>query len=83
MTIHDHQYERPDLALSKRQRQCLYHILRGKSVVKTAKMLGLSPKTVESYIKTIKMKMQCHNKAQLIERSIEQGYVNINPFGEI
>ena len=70
----------PGIRLSKRQSQCLYHVLRGKSAVAIAKILGLSPKTVEYYIDEIKNKMRCQNKSELIEKSVERGYINVNPF---
>ena len=70
----------PGIRLSKRQSQCLYYVLRGKSAAAIAKILGLSPKTVEYYIDEIKNKMRCQNKSELIEKSIEKGYIEVNPF---
>ena len=72
----------PGIALSKRQSECLYHLLRGKSAVKIGKILGLSPKTVEYYIDEIKNKMGCSSKAEVIEKSIEKGYIEVNPFAK-
>lgn len=72
----------PGVALSKRQSQCLYHLLRGKSAASIAKILGLSPKTVEYYIDEIKNKMHCSTKAELIEKSIDKGFIDVNPFAK-
>lgn len=71
----------PGAALSRRQSQCLYYLLRGKSAAAIAKMLGLSPKTVEYYIEEIKNKMACRSKSEIIEESIERGYADIVPPG--
>lgn len=69
-----------DIKLSKRQSECLYYLLRGKSAVAIAKILKLSPKTVEYYIDEIKNKMRCRNKAELIEKAIDNGYIEFNPY---
>jgi DNA-binding CsgD family transcriptional regulator len=69
----------PALKLSKRQTQCLFYILRGKSASKIAKMLGLSTRTVESYIENLKDKMLCNNKEELIESAFKRGYFQIIP----
>lgn len=71
------------VALSRRQAQCLYYLLRGKSAAAIAGILGLSPRTVEYYIAEIKNKMACKNKSEVIEKSIERGYINIIPPGVI
>jgi steroid delta-isomerase-like uncharacterized protein len=51
--------------LTKRERECLECLLRGKTAKETATILGLSPRTVESYIETIKRKLKCSNKGEL------------------
>lgn len=78
----DKKFEHFGVVLSKRQSECLYYLLRGKSAVSIAKLLGLSPKTVEYYIDEIKNKMVCNNKAEVIEKAIEMGYIEVNPFAK-
>lgn len=63
---------------SKRQIQCLRYLLRGKSAVYIARMLALSPKTIEYYIDEIKFKMGCATKAEIIEKAIEKGYLMLS-----
>lgn len=72
-----------DIKLSKRQAQCLFYLLRGKTTKMIAKILQLSNRTVESYLEDIKDKMGCANKAQLIEKSIYLGFLEIIPPGII
>lgn len=72
-----------DIALSKRQAQCLFYVLRGKTCKMIAKILQLSPRTVESYLDDIKAKMGCLNKVQLIEKAIDLGFLEIIPPGII
>jgi DNA-binding CsgD family transcriptional regulator len=62
-----------DKHLSARQQECLYHLLRGKSAGTIAEILKLSKRTIESYIEEIKYKMHCASKAELIEKSIDEG----------
>jgi len=66
-----------NIALSERETQCLYYLLTGKSAASTAKLLGLSPKTVEYYIENVKLKMACNTREELIKKSIEKGYLVI------
>lgn len=56
---------------TKRESECLIHMLEGNTIVDTAKILGLSPRTVEFYVKNMKMKIGVTTKIQLLSR-IEQ-----------
>ena len=72
-----------DVSLSQRQSQCLFYLIRGKSTPMIASILGLSPRTIESYVEEIKNKMGCTKKSELIEKAIEQGCMEIIPRGII
>ncbi len=52
--------------LSNRQLACLYYVVAGLTNKEIGKKLGLSPKTVEHYIDTIKIKLDCSTRASLI-----------------
>ena len=65
--------------LSKRQMECLFFLLRGKTHKEIGGILGLSQRTVDSYIDEIKFKMNCFTQAQLIEKSIGEGLFNLIP----
>jgi DNA-binding CsgD family transcriptional regulator len=55
--------------LTERQLECLLHLVKGKSIKQIAKQLTLSPRTVEHYIETVKFKMKCESRAELIEKA--------------
>jgi DNA-binding CsgD family transcriptional regulator len=65
--------------LSEREMECLFFTLRGKSSKTIGKILNLSAKTVEYYIDQLKIKLNCKNKAELIEHALTNGYLNVLP----
>lgn len=65
--------------LTHRESECLFYMLRGKSAKGTAQILGLSSKTIEFYLQTLKSKFDCLSKSQLIEKAIALGYLNLLP----
>ena len=65
--------------LSMRELECLFFLLRGKTIKTIGQILRLSPRTVESYINQIKFKMGCSTRIELIEKAINEGYINILP----
>lgn len=52
--------------LTRRELDCAYHLILGKTNKEIAIVLGISPRTVEEYTNNIKRKMNCKNKAELI-----------------
>jgi len=67
------------IGISKRESECLFYLLRGKSVPEIAKILQLSKRTIESYINHIKTKMDCNTTTELCEKSITLGFLDIIP----
>jgi DNA-binding CsgD family transcriptional regulator len=61
--------------LSIRQQECLFWLVRGKTFEEIAKLLALSPRTIESYINSIKYKFGCYTKGQIIEKAIDSGFL--------
>lgn len=53
--------------LTKREFECLFWCVNGKTAKETARILSLSPRTVEDYIKNIKQKLGCESKIELID----------------
>lgn len=52
--------------LTKRELDCAYHLVLGKTYKEIAAIFELSPRTIEEYTNNIKRKMNCKNKAELI-----------------
>lgn len=55
------------LALSFREKQCLYMLARGNSAKTIAKSLSLSPRTIYFYIENMKKKVGYHKKNELVD----------------
>ncbi|MBY0500647.1 MAG: helix-turn-helix transcriptional regulator [Alphaproteobacteria bacterium] len=53
-------------SISRRQAECIHHLAHGKSIKEIAKLLNLSPRTVESYIAIIKTKIGGSTKLDLL-----------------
>lgn len=58
--------DNPDAYLTCREAQCMYYLLHGCTLMKTAEKLQLSHRTVEFYVKNIKMKLNLITKSELI-----------------
>ncbi len=59
--------------LSKRQHECIFHMLKGKTNAQIAKAMNLSTRTVETYIDNVKDKLLCPDKNQLIDKILHSG----------
>ena len=59
-------------ALSERESLCVFHLCKGFTMKEIAKITGLSPKTIETYIDRAKRKLKCKNKAELIAEFLKQ-----------
>lgn len=58
--------------LSERESLCVFHLCKGYTMKEIAKILGLSPKTIETYIDRAKQKFKCKNKAELISAYVRE-----------
>lgn len=56
------------IALTDREKQCLYYTLQGKSAKQIANMLGISYRTVETYLTKAKQKLEVRTKGELTFR---------------
>ena len=68
-----------DPVLTNRQMDCLYYFLRGKTAKETAVILRLSKRTVEFYLENLKNQFSCQTKAELIDKAISHGFMNVLP----
>lgn len=72
--------ENPEgIKLTGREEEILFYLLRGKSAKMIAKILGISPRTVEVHIDHLRFKFNCKTKNELFAKAVEQGYFNIIP----
>ena len=56
--------------LSKREQECLYHYVRGKSAREISHILPLSKRTIEHYLENVKLKLNVSKKSELIDKVI-------------
>jgi DNA-binding CsgD family transcriptional regulator len=68
-----------DISLSPRESEVLFLILRGKTAKLAAAAMGLSFRTVEQYLDTIKLKFGVHSKGELIDAAVGRGYMHYIP----
>jgi DNA-binding CsgD family transcriptional regulator len=65
--------------LSKRESESLFHLIHGKTIREIGEILGISQRTAEKYIVTLKEKLYCRSKSDLINKSIDLGLINLIP----
>lgn len=56
----------PDVYVTKREAESMFWIVQGLTIPQTARELNLSPRTVEFYVRNLKLKLNCDSKKQLI-----------------
>lgn len=57
----------PGAYFTRREAECMALLLKGKTVTTVAATLSLSPRTVEFYLKNMKIKVRCRTRYELIE----------------
>lgn len=62
--------------LTRREAECMVHLLRGKTVPSAAKAMNLSSRTVEYYVKNMKARLACPSKEALIEKVLKSDFLN-------
>lgn len=65
--------------ISKRELECLYNLLQGKSAKESARILNLSHRTVETHLENIKARFGILNRSQIIElaKTLSFNFFNI------
>lgn len=71
--------DRRDIELTPRQSQVLFFLLRGKTGVQVANILGISVRTFQEHLDLLKQKFRAQNKFELIDKAISNGYLNNIP----
>jgi len=59
--------EKNILRLSKREGECLIHLVNGLTMKKMASLMDVSIRTIETHINNIKIKTKCYNKSEIIQ----------------
>lgn len=57
----------PGVRFTRREVDCLQFLLEGKTIADTAVELGLSPRTVEYYVKNMRLKISARSKYDLLK----------------
>lgn len=58
------------IIFTKRERDCLPYLAQGLTYKHIGKMLGLSHRTVEAYVKSMRVKIGAASKKELIQKAI-------------
>lgn len=67
--------EYPEVYFTRREAECLVHLLKGKTINSTAISLGISRRTVEFYVKKMREKLKCNSKPELLEKVSETNFL--------
>lgn len=60
--------------LSKKESECLFFLIFGKTYKEIAEIQAVAPRTIIDHIERLKFKLRCNTKSELISRAIELGY---------
>lgn len=66
----------PSPALSPRERECLLWVSRGKSSVDIGQIVGLSPRTVDSYLEKACAKLRVRTRIEAVAVAVRAGLVD-------
>ena len=64
---------------SSLESECLFFLLRGKTLRQMGELLALSVSAVEKLVYRLKCQFNCFNKSELIAAAIDGGYLNMIP----
>lgn len=62
------------IKLSNQELECIAHLLNYKTIKEIAKKMSISPRTVETYLNNIKIKLNCDSKSDIITVLLQQGF---------
>ncbi len=63
--------EYPDVYLTKREAECIFWVVQDCTISETALKMQLSARTVEFYVKNMKLKLRCENKKKLVDKILQ------------
>lgn len=62
------------LKISKRQAECIFHLMQGNSAKETGSLLHLSQRTVETYLEHLKKKLNCRTKIDILNKICKKSF---------
>ena len=65
--------------LTRRELECFFHVIQGKTTKQIAQELKLSPRTVESYLDNVKFKLTLNSIPQVMEYAVANGLLSVSP----
>lgn len=66
-----------NIPLSQRELECVNLLAKGKTAKEIGIQLNLSYRTVEFYLDNARLKLQCTNRYELIAKSLQQGWLDV------
>ena len=67
---------RPTSLLSAREAECLQWVSRGKSSVDIGQIVGLSPRTVDSYLEKTCAKLRVRTRIEAVAVAVREGLID-------
>ncbi|MCH9644545.1 MAG: helix-turn-helix transcriptional regulator [Gammaproteobacteria bacterium] len=67
------------LNLTKRESECLYYLIRGRSNNDIGHILNISRRTVDTHTDNIKLKLDVNTRTDIIDHAFAQGLINQIP----
>lgn len=61
--------------LTERENDCLWWASKGKSMKEIARILSVSPSTVDTHNKNIRRKLRCNTMIEAVVKGIARGYI--------
>lgn len=61
----------PNVYLTKREAECMFWLMQSNTIGEAAAKMELSARTVEFYVKNLKLKLNCKNKKMLINKVLQ------------
>lgn len=70
-----YQFGKNNLSLTKKQADCLLHLIRGMSFKQIGMEMGLSSRTVQHHLEAIRHKLNCDSKTALIKKALTFDFI--------
>ncbi|NRA46303.1 MAG: hypothetical protein HRU09_15225 [Oligoflexales bacterium] len=68
-----------DFDLTEREKQVVFHLIRGRTSKTIADRLKITKRTVDFHLDNLKTKLNCPNKEALVEKLIAEGFMSLLP----